>query len=338
MTGASTVSVFIPCYNYGRFLPDCVASVLSQSGVDLRVLIVDDASTDDSAAVAARLAALDDRVELRIHRENRGHIAAYNEGMAWATGTYTVLIDPDDMLTPGSLQRACALMDAHPEVGLVYGDVRVFHDGAPVPPPSDEHASWTIWPGQEWVADRCRAASNCIYAPEAVVRTGLYHQLGGYREELPHTADFEMWMRLALHADVGYIAGPHQAVYRQHPASLHNQRFNTERKELPQYVAAFATLFREYADRIADAERLETLVRRTLAERALNAACRLYDHGPWHPDDAIAFEQLALATYPRAATLAVMSRLQRRKLLGPRLWPLVHPIWMAARRAASLRR
>jgi len=335
MTDASTVSVFIPCYNYGRFLGDCLASVLSQTGVDLRVLIVDDASTDDSAAVAAALAAADRRVELRVHTENRGHIATYNEGMAWAADTYTVLIDPDDMLTPGSLQRACALLDTHPEVGLVYGRARVFRDGESIPPPSDEPASWTIWSGQEWFEARCRAATNCIYAPEVVVRTSWYRQLGGYRAELPHTADFEMWMRLALHADVGYIAGPHQAVYRQHPASFHHQRFNSELAELPQYVAAFAVLFRDYSDRIADAEHLETMVRRTLAERALVAACGLYDRGPWRPDDAARFEQIAVTTYAGVGTLADMGRLQRRKLLGPRLWPLVHPLWMAARRTAA---
>jgi hypothetical protein len=168
-----------------------------------------------------------------------------------------------------------------------------------------------------------------------VVRTTLYRQLGGYREELPHTADFEMWMRLALHADVGYVAGPPQALYRQHAMSMHHQRFNTDLDELPQYVAAFAVLFREYAHRIAGAEELEAMVRRTLAERALSAACRLYDRGPWQADTAAAFERIAMTTYPDVAMLANMGRLQRRKLLGPRLWPLVHPLWLMARRTAT---
>jgi glycosyltransferase involved in cell wall biosynthesis len=76
-----TVSVVIPCYRYGRYLPDCVRSVLDQEGVDVRVLIIDDASPDDSGEVAMGLAAEDERVQVRVHRENRGHLATYNEGL-----------------------------------------------------------------------------------------------------------------------------------------------------------------------------------------------------------------------------------------------------------------
>ena len=79
------------------------------------MLIIDDASPDDSAAVAARLAAADQRIEVRVHELNRGHIATYNEGLLeWAEGDYCVLISADDLLTPGSLARATAVLEAHP--------------------------------------------------------------------------------------------------------------------------------------------------------------------------------------------------------------------------------
>ena len=71
----ASVDVFVPCYNYGRFLRECVESVLSQGGVDVRVLILDDASSDDSREVGRALAAADPRVEYRRHAVNRGHIA-----------------------------------------------------------------------------------------------------------------------------------------------------------------------------------------------------------------------------------------------------------------------
>src|SRR5205823_5587035 len=81
----TSVDVVIPAYNYGHYLPACVRSVTSQRGVDVRVLIIDDASTDDTFAVAQRLAADDRRVEARRHVQNQGHIATYNEGLlAWA--------------------------------------------------------------------------------------------------------------------------------------------------------------------------------------------------------------------------------------------------------------
>ena len=99
----SSVSVVIPCYNYGHFLRDAVSSALDdQEGIDVRVLIIDDASTDNSADVARQIAAEDPRVEVAVHRTNAGNLATYNEGLlAWADGDYTVLLSADDRLTPG---------------------------------------------------------------------------------------------------------------------------------------------------------------------------------------------------------------------------------------------
>jgi glycosyltransferase involved in cell wall biosynthesis len=119
------VRVVIPNHNYARFVPVCVGSVLSQAGVDLEVLIIDDASSDDSQRIAAGLAARDRRVSVRCHDVNQGTIRTYNEGLEWASeATYAVVLDADDALTPG-LGRACELLEAHPEVGFVYGRPRV---------------------------------------------------------------------------------------------------------------------------------------------------------------------------------------------------------------------
>lgn len=325
MRGESSVSVVIPCYNYGRYLRECVASVLGQVGVETRVLIIDDASPDDSAAVAAALAAADARVELRVHAANRGHIATYNEGLEWASGTYTVLLSADDMLTPGALQRACALMDAHPEVGFVYGRALVFRDDRRRPQPKTGAGRWTIWRGHEWFEMRCRMTECCIYSPEAVVRTSLLRQLGGFRAELPHAADLEMWMRLALHADVGYIAGPHQAYYRDHLQAMHRVQYGTVLADLTQVRSAFDILFRDYSDVIANRQGLAGIVRRTLARRALRSACREYDRARPNPTGVAALEDLALATYSDARTLPEWRGLQRRKRLGPRLSWMLQP-------------
>ena len=78
------VDVIVPCYNYGRYLGGCVRSALDQGGVDVRVLVLDDASADDTEAVGRRLAERDRRVGYRRHPANRGHIATYHEGLDWA--------------------------------------------------------------------------------------------------------------------------------------------------------------------------------------------------------------------------------------------------------------
>src|SRR5271166_3335342 len=113
----SRVDIVVPCYNYGRYLRACVRSVLTQEGVDVRVLILDDCSLDNTEEVGRQLAMEDPRVEFRRHAANRGHIATYNEGLLeWASGDYCLLLSADDMLTPGALSRATKLMDEHEEV------------------------------------------------------------------------------------------------------------------------------------------------------------------------------------------------------------------------------
>src|ERR1700724_1442032 len=122
------IDVVIPCYNYGRFLQACVHSVLSQSVKDVRLLIIDDASSDNSALVAQRLAAEDPRVEICIHSRNQGHISTYNEAIAWADGDFFLLLSADDLLTPGALERAVGVMNANSDVVLTYGQVITWRD------------------------------------------------------------------------------------------------------------------------------------------------------------------------------------------------------------------
>jgi glycosyltransferase involved in cell wall biosynthesis len=322
---AAGVDVVVPCHNYGRYLRECVGSVLAQCGVDLRVLIIDDASTDDSARIAAGIAATDPRVELRRHPVNVGHIPTYNEGLAWAARDYTVLLDADDVLTPGALQRACALMEQHPRVGFAYGRALIVRgDGRP-PPARGGRGWWRVWPGSRWLERRCRTAENPIHSPEVVVRTRLLRAVGGYRDELPHTADLEMWMRLAVHADVGYVVGPHQAYYRDHPAGMRRRRFGTTLAELGQFCAAFEVLFRDQGGAMADRERLEELARRGLARRALRAAVRSYDRGRADPAQVSGLEALAASVYDRARDVVEARGLRWRKRLGPGVCRAVHP-------------
>src|SRR5262249_20690731 len=95
----ASVDVFVPCYNYGRFLRDAVGSVLAQEGGAVRVLTLDDCSTDDSGAAGRALAVAAPRVEYRRHAVNRGHTATYNEGVEWAAADCCLLLSADDMLT-----------------------------------------------------------------------------------------------------------------------------------------------------------------------------------------------------------------------------------------------
>jgi glycosyltransferase involved in cell wall biosynthesis len=100
-----SVTIVVPCYNYGRYLRQCVYSILTQD-VDLNVDIIDDASADDTESIGSALASEDQRVTYQRHVRNLGHIATFNEGLERADGTYSLLLSADDMLAPGALRRA----------------------------------------------------------------------------------------------------------------------------------------------------------------------------------------------------------------------------------------
>lgn len=269
----STVSVIIPCYNYGQFLGRCVESVLSQNGPQLAILIIDDASDDETPSIASRLAACDPRVQVRRHEVNQGHIDTYNEGLAWAEGDYTVLLSADDILAPGALSRATHILDLHPSVGFIYGRCLLFSDESEIGAREAGELRFRIHDGLNWLEARCRIGSNPVAPAGVVVRTTIQRQLGGYLEELPHTADMEMWMRFAARAPVAHLLDEIQGYQRIHGANMHF-KISSRAADIEQRKAAFDAMFREHGVGISERRRLERLAARALTRDALWEICR----------------------------------------------------------------
>jgi glycosyltransferase involved in cell wall biosynthesis len=248
--------------------------VLSQEGVDVDVLIIDDASPDDSADVAHRLAKEDSRVRVVVHETNMRHIATYNEGLLAASGEFSLLLSADDLLAPKALANATALLSANPEVGLVYGFTKSFQE---TPPPArTEPQSWSIWSGQEWLDLVSTRVSNPIYTPEAVMRTKTLHDLAGYDSRLPHAADFLMWMRSATRGSIGRVNGVDLAYYRFHDDNMHRSQYPGALRDLTERYRAFEILFEDDGERIANVPRLHAAARRGVAREALVVAMQAY--------------------------------------------------------------
>jgi glycosyltransferase involved in cell wall biosynthesis len=324
-----TVSVVIPCYRYGHFLRDCVRSVLDQQGVDVRVLIIDDASPDDSAEVALALAAEDRRIEARVHAQNQGHLATYNEGLLeWADGRYSVLLSADDLLTPGALRRATAVLETNPSVGFVYGHVLRWMDGDPKPAPRVNATGVTVWSGVDWFRRVCRLSHSVISSPEVVVRTSVQQKIGGYLPELPHTGDTEMWMRFALNSDVAFIKGADQAYYRTHGSNMTVARVAIV--DLIQRKAAYDAIFASHANRIPDEPRTRRQVSRSLAKEALWTACRAYDRRPIDTSCVLDLIDFAQSAYPEAKQLPEYWGLRWRRRVGPHVCVPLRPFMVSA--------
>lgn len=319
----SRVDVVIPCYKYGHYLRGCVESVLSQEEVDVRVLILDDASPDNTPEVAAALVREDNRVEYRRHSANRGHIDTYNEGLLeWATGDYALLISADDLLAPRALGRAARVMDAHPEVGLVHGRQQLFAKD----PSRDESSGGdgvSIISGQAFVEECCAVAHNPVATPTVVVRTSVQHAVGGYRKSLPHTADMELWLRFAAHSAVAKVDAL-QAFKRMHTSNMQHQYQKSAMGDLKERHETFEAFFGEDGRRMADHQRLHDLALRRLAENAFWAASMAFERG----DEAGCQQCLDHARLwcPDLIDGKAWARLRWKRRIGPRLWNLLRYI------------
>jgi hypothetical protein len=280
MTRRPKVSVVVPHYNYGQYLPVSVESALDQRGLDLEIIIVDDKSPDGtSIEVARRVAASDPRITLVEHEQNLRHIRTYNDGLSRATGDYVVLLSADDALTPDSLTRSVALMEAHPSVGLVYGAVEWF-DGD-LPPVRGGRGWWQLWGGEEWIERLARRGRNAVVNPEAVMRRSVYQTTGGYDVDFPHAGDMYMWLQAAAVSDIGFVAGPRQAYYRDHGANMHSTEFGGVLDDMQQVLDVYDRFFDNDGAGLRSVERLREDARRAVAREALLRGAGLAaDGGP----------------------------------------------------------
>jgi glycosyltransferase involved in cell wall biosynthesis len=302
----TTVDVVIPCYNYGRFLKACVDSVLDQSGVDVRVLIIDDASSDHSLSVARELAA-DSRVTVIAHPTNQGHIRTYNEGIDWASSEYFLLLSADDLLVPGAFARAVTIMEENPDIVLTYGGSLSWHDHLPIPQVEETQAY--SWRRQDLLKEMCSTSVNFVSTPTAISRTSVQKDVGGYRPSLPHAGDMEMWLRFAARGSVAYIDGI-QAIYRKHSAAMSNTYLAEMISDYRQCQLAFTTFFDEHENRLGAARDLRGVARSALADRVFDRGIRLLRRGSLRTGIALVREAMTM---------------DRRLRYLPPLWRLLKP-------------
>jgi glycosyltransferase involved in cell wall biosynthesis len=263
----ASVDVAVPCYQYGRYLHGCVTSVLSQEIQDLRVLIIDNASTDNSVEVARQLAAEDRRVEVVAHPTNQGQHASFNEAIDWAKSDYFMILCADDLLARGALPRACSVMERRPDVVLSYGRTLFVSSSDPIPALDErlQEEQWRILSGRELLERFCNTGRG-LSGPMVIVRTSAQKQVGYYRPELPHTDDFELWMRFAC---LGGAAETHavQTISRMHFENRSGGIFNVHQWNL-HCEAAFESFFAREGASAPEAKGLHQVARRNLAERA----------------------------------------------------------------------
>ncbi len=203
-TTSPAVSVVIPTWNRAASVRRAIDSVLAQDFTDLEVIVVDDASTDDTAQAVRGIA--DGRVRLLEQPVNQGVSAARNRGIAAARAPLIAFLDSDDIWLPGKLSRQVALMDASPgRVGMVYtGIENRTPDGARSEAPT--------WRGDVFAR---LMQMNGIHggASTSMMRREVFDMVGGFDTTLPAIEDYEMWVRIARFWQVDFVPEPLAAYF-----------------------------------------------------------------------------------------------------------------------------
>jgi len=207
------VSILTPAYNAAEYLDEAVRSALAQTVEDLELIVIDDGSTDDTPAVARRLAEQDGRVRVAA-TDHVGVSAARNIGMRLARGRVFALLDADDLWHTDFLRVQLSILDAIPDADVVSGNALSL--GGPL----DGRPLVTM-------SSRCHAVSllDMIENEHAVCvmsvfRRRVFELPGGFNEELARGEDYDFWLRAALHG-CGVIRNPEPlARYRRRADSL----------------------------------------------------------------------------------------------------------------------
>jgi glycosyltransferase involved in cell wall biosynthesis len=207
------VGVYIPAYNAAPFVEKAIRSVLGQTFGDFELLVVDDASTDETQRVVAPYLSHPKVMYVR-NEHNLGMSGNWNKGVSLLANKYVAKLDADDYHSPDFLENMVAALEADERVGLAFSGLNwVTHGGSRVELMLPYRSSW-VADGRAFRANLFR--KFMAYGPTICVRRECYSRLGGFVDAMRIHSDWEMWTRIASHYDVAYINKPLATVVR-HP-------------------------------------------------------------------------------------------------------------------------
>lgn len=192
------VSVIIPAFNAAATIGRALASVRAQDGVGVEVIVIDDASKDNTAEVVRAEIRPGENISLLQLPANSGASAARNAGIRLARGAYLAFLDADDIWLPGKLQRQVAAIETDPGITLVScNSQQASADGRPL---KEGHVNRPPVEGTE--AWKTLLVYNFLPTPTVLTRTALVRELGGFDEQLAVGEDLDLWIKLAVRGKI----------------------------------------------------------------------------------------------------------------------------------------
>lgn len=208
-----SVSLVIPIYNRAAYLPSAIESVLAQTHADFELLLWDDGSTDDSVAIATHYAERDKRIRV-VAAPHQGQAGVLKAAIAQTTSPYVGWVDSDDLLAPTALAETVAVLNANPQVGLVYTNYEVID--------AQGHS--------RGLGNRCqipyskeRLLVDFMLFHFRLMRRAVYDQVGGVDATFACAQDYDLCLKLSEVTDVYHLPKPLYR-YRTHAQSISQQR------------------------------------------------------------------------------------------------------------------
>jgi glycosyltransferase involved in cell wall biosynthesis len=177
------VTIVVPAYNADRWLRDALNSAVAQAYQAHEIIVVDDGSEDRTGEIARSFG----NKIIYIKQSNQGVSAARNTALRAATGDWIALLDSDDLFVPEKLEKQVAVIEANPELVVVYSAFQyLFSDGEILQKPS--FPAVKLWPGLRY--------RTPILPSTSMIRRSALEEVGGFSTEYHHGEDWELWFRL----------------------------------------------------------------------------------------------------------------------------------------------
>ena len=192
------ISLILNSYNPSHYLQRAIESVLQQTYRDFELLIWDDGSSDDSLDIARSMAAQDERVRV-IAAPHQGRGKALKAAIAVTTGDYLGWIDRDDILLPNALEQTAAILDKHPQVGMVYSDyLDIDSQGTPL----------GLGYRCQIPYSRDRLLTDFITFHFRLMRREIYNQAGGIDPAFEYAEDYDLCLRISELTEIYHLPEP----------------------------------------------------------------------------------------------------------------------------------
>lgn len=188
------VSIITPSYNQANFLEETIRSVLDQGYPNLEYIIVDGGSTDGSLEIIQKYA---DRLAWWVSEPDQGQTDAINKGFSQAKGEILAWLNSDDTYLPAAVAEAVGYLQAHPEIGTVYGDANLI---------DDEGNVIGRFPAKQ--TDNRRLMRGYVHIPQQATffRKELWRKVGPLDPTFFFAMDYDLWVRLSQHAPLKYYS------------------------------------------------------------------------------------------------------------------------------------